>query len=152
MRGDILFYTPTDWIGSLVAWATNGPFCHVAIDMGDGTKIEADSNGIVRVSQDARTIGARFNTAKEAPQLEQGMIWLQEQLGNPYGAEDIFNQVLRLMGFKFYIGEPKRYDCSDLASDYLVHANAAWILGPYRDNLHMVTPNDLASVLSVKLS
>ena len=83
MRGDILFYTPTDWIGSLVAWATNGPFCHVAIDMGDGTKIEADSNGIVRVSQDARTIGARFNTAKEAPQLEQGMIWLQAQLATP---------------------------------------------------------------------
>jgi hypothetical protein len=151
MRGDILFYTPTDWIGSLVAWATNGPFCHVAIDMGDGTKIEADSNGIVRVSQDARTIGARFDTAKEAPQLEQGMIWLQDQLGNPYGAEDIVNQVLRLMGFKFYIGEPKRYDCSDLAFLFLIHADAGFLLGNDEDNPHIITPNGLAGWLSVHL-
>ena len=151
MRGDILFYTPKGWIGSLVAWATNGPFCHVAIDMGDGTKIEADSNGIVRVSQDARTIGARFNTAKEAPQLEQGMTWLQAQLGNPYGAQDIVNQVLRLMGFKFYIGEPKRFDCSDLAATYLIHANAGWLLGSDQDNPHLITPNGLAGWLGVHL-
>ena len=151
MRGDLLFYTPKDWLGKIVAWATNGPFCHVAVDMGDGTKIKATWNGIVRVHQNKREVAARFNTVKEVPNFEQGLTWLQQQLGNPYGTEDIFNQVLRLAGFKFYIGEPKRYDCSDLASDYLVHANAAWILGPYRDNLHMVTPNDLASVLSVKL-
>jgi hypothetical protein len=44
------------------------------------------------------------------------MTWLQQQLGGPYGKEDILNQLLRLMGFKFYIGEPKRSDCSDLAS------------------------------------
>jgi hypothetical protein len=151
MRGDLLFYTPKDWIGSVIAWSTNGPFSHVAIDMGDGTKIEADWNGVVRVAESKGEVAAVFNTAKDVPDFEQGLTWLQQQLGNPYGKEDIFNQVLRLMGFKFYIGEPKRYDCSDLAADYLVHAHAAWILGPYRDSLHMVTPNDLASILSVKL-
>ena len=77
----------------------------------------------------------------------EGLTWIQQQLGNPYVKEDILNQVLRLMGFKFYIGEPKHYDCSDLTSDYLVHANTAWILGPHQDGLHMVMPNDLASIL-----
>jgi hypothetical protein len=46
MRGDLLFYTPTDWIGKVICWATNGPFSHIAIDLGDGTKIEADWKGI----------------------------------------------------------------------------------------------------------
>ncbi len=81
----------------------------------------------------------------------QGVAWLQQQVGDAYGKEDILNQVLRLMGFKFYIGEPKRYDCSDLASDYLVHANAAWILGSDEDNPHLITPNGLAGWLGVHL-
>src|SRR5271165_1787383 len=129
MRGDLLFYTPKDWIGRLVAWATNGPFCHVAIDLGDGTKIEAEWNGIVRTKTIQRAVAARFNTAKEAPKVEDGLAWLQTQLGNPYGTEDIINQVLRLAGFKFYIGEPKRYDCSDLAALFLIHSNVGFLLG-----------------------
>ncbi len=80
----------------------------------------------------------------------QGLTWLKEQLGNPYGKEDIVNQVLRLSGFKFYIGDPKRYDCSDLAADFLVHAGADQLLGSFEDKLHLVTPNDLARVLGVK--
>jgi hypothetical protein len=85
MRGNLLFYMPTDWIGRLVAWATNGPFCNVAIDMGDGTKIEADSHGIVRISTHGRTPAATFNTAKEVPGIEDGMTWLQKQLPPFFG-------------------------------------------------------------------
>ena len=133
MRGDLLFYTPKDWIGSIVAWSTNGPFSHVAIDMGDGTKIEADWNGIVRVKTINRAIAARFETGNIVPKLDDGMKWVQDQLGNPYGKEDILNQVLRLMGFKFYIGEAKRYDCSDLAVSISSSTpDAGWLLGSNR--------------------
>jgi hypothetical protein len=147
MRGDILFYTQADWIDRIINLATHGPYCHVAIDYGDGTKIEADLNGIVQVNFNERVPAARFSP--HAPQLEDGMTWLREQLGNPYGKEDIFNQVLRLMGLHFYIGQPKSYDCSDLAADFLVHAGAGSLLGPFEDKLHLITPNDLARVLGV---
>ena len=80
----------------------------------------------------------------------QGLTWLQQQIGDPYGKEDILNQVLRLAGFKFYNGEPKHYDCFDLAADFLVHAGADQLLGSFEDKLHLVTPNDLARVLGVK--
>ena len=81
----------------------------------------------------------------------QGLTWLKQQLGNPYGAEDIVNQVLRLAGFTFYFGEPKRYDCSDLASLFLIHSNAGWLLGSDEENPHLITPNGLAGWLSVQL-
>jgi hypothetical protein len=150
MRGDLLFYTPTNLVEKIIAWWTHGPFCHVAVDMGDGTKIEADLRGIVRVSFNEDTIPARWTPAP-TENVEPGLVWLKQQLGNPYGGEDIINQVIRLMGFKFYLGEPKRYDCSDLAADYLVHSDLGWLLGPFRDRLHLVTPNDLARLLGVHL-
>ena len=151
MRGDLLFYTPKDWIGSIVAWSTNGPFSHVAIDMGDGTKIEADWNGIVRVKTINRAIAARFETGNIVPKLDDGMKWVQDQLGNPYGKEDILNQVLRLIGLKLYFGEPKRYDCSDLAARFLVHSGLGTLLGPDEDNIHLITPNSLARRLGVHI-
>jgi hypothetical protein len=130
MRGDLLFYTPTDWIGKLVAWATNGPFCHVALDMDDSTKIEADWNGIVRVQNITRIVDARFETSKVVPKVDDGMAWLQVQVGNPYGKADIVSQVLRFMGFHFYTSESKHYDCSDLAARFLMRARAGSLLGP----------------------
>ncbi len=80
----------------------------------------------------------------------QGLTWLQQQLGNPYGKEDIVDQVLRIMGLKMYVGEPKNYDCSDLAADFMVHGGAGKLLGKFEDNLHLISPNDLARVLGVK--
>lgn len=151
MRGDLLFYTPKDWIGWIVAKFTGGPFCHVAIDLGDGTKIEADWNGVVRVAYSERVPAGRYHTSAQATTLDEGIAWLQAQQGDPYGKEDILNQVLRLMGFKFYLGEPKHYDCSDLAAQFLVHAGLGWRLLWFREKLHMITPNDLANVLGVKL-
>ena len=142
--------TPQDLTGQVVARATNGPFCHVAIDLGDGTKIEADWTGVVRNADNKRAVAATFNTKPHAPQLADGIAWLKKQIGDPYGKEDIVNQVLRLMGIKVYIAAPKNYDCSDLAADFLVHAGAGKLLGKFEDNLHLVTPNDLARVLGVK--
>jgi hypothetical protein len=46
MRGDLLFFTPHSWYEKVIAWATNGPFCHVAVDMGDGTTIESVWDGV----------------------------------------------------------------------------------------------------------
>lgn len=149
MRGDLLFYTPKDWVGRLIAWFTNGPFCHVAIDLGDGTKIEADWNGVVRPKTNNREPSAIFHTAKDATKLDDAIYWLKQQQGNPYGKEDIVNQVFRLMGFHFFIGQPKHYDCSDLASQFLEHAGLGWMLGS--SDPHLITPNLLAQLIGVKL-
>jgi len=92
MRGDILFYTPKDWIGSVSAWATNGPFCHVAIDLGDGKLIEAEGHGIVRVGAIQRAVAARFNTASEVKGIEDGIAWLQQQYASKLPTCVLFRQ------------------------------------------------------------
>jgi hypothetical protein len=61
------------------------------------------------------------------------------------------NQVLRLMGLKFYLRIPKRYDCSDLAANFLFQSGLGWMLGSYRNRKHLITPNLLAQLLGVHL-
>lgn len=144
MRGDVLFYTPDrkDLIGHLIARATNGPYCHVAIDLGAGWVEEAVLAGIKR-DEYVRVEAARYHPDGN---IEKGLAWAGKQLGHKYGLLDIFDQLLRLIFHTtLYIAQPRSYDCSDLVTRYLLHCGMD--LGPLADAPHLVTPNDLARQL-----
>jgi hypothetical protein len=142
MRGDLLFYRPKDFIGHLIAKGTNGPFCHVAVDQGDGTNIAADWSGI-RVYIDSRPA-----TATHLPyfaDIPAGFAWLEQQVGRKYGFLDVLDIGARLLlHTSFYVAQPNSYDCSDLATRYLIACGLADWLGPLAQEPHLVSPNDLA--------
>jgi cell wall-associated NlpC family hydrolase len=141
MRGDILFYRPTDLISRVIARATHGPYAHCAVDLGDGTKIEALTRGVARTPGTAAD--AVFSLHTDPDRLERAVTWLEQQVGNRYGWEDIANQVLRAFRFPFYFGQRRHYDCSDLCARFARMAGGI-DLGPFREDLHLITPNDLA--------
>lgn len=142
MRGDLLFYQPHDFIGNLIAKGTNGPYCHVAIDVGDGHNIAADWSG-VRVYPNDRS--ARTVKLPYFARVDDGFAWLLQQVGRKYGFLDVLDIGARLLlHFSFYVAQPNSYDCSDLATRYLIAAGLADWLGPLAQEPHLVSPNELA--------
>lgn len=141
MRGDLLFYHDTDLVSRIIAWATHGPYSHCAVDLGDGTKIEALTRGVVRTPADVPPPTAVCSIHSD--HLDAAVAWLQQQVGEQYGWEDIVNQVLKFFHIPLYLGERRHYDCSDLAARF-VRIAGAFDLGSFREDLHLITPNDLA--------
>lgn len=150
MRGDLLFYTPRDIVDRLICWGTHGPFAHVAIDLGDGTVIEATPRGIRRnpVSYTNSVHYPVFPTTSPAL-IEKGIAWLNQQVGKAYGWTAIFDQVLRFFGdTQVYVYDRDDYDCSDLATRYLLLASPK-LVGRLSHNPSLVSPNDLARQLNI---
>lgn len=151
MRGDLILYRSD---GSLfdrtIVWATHGPFTHVEIDLGDGTSVGAQDNGIAIhryiVGRGAVEVSPKASKAD----IEAGLRWTLMQVGKKYGWADIFSNGLKILGIPFDISEPGTYDCSDLATRYLIAANAAAPLGALANNPGLVSPNDLARAFGVK--
>lgn len=143
MRGDVLFFRPKDFIGTLIARGTNGPYCHVAVDTGDGHNIAADWSGIsVRANTARDTVRAPLPAGA---QVASGFDFLIPQVGLSYGLLDVFDIGARLLfHFSFYVARPRNYDCSDLVTRYLIACGLADWLGPLAQEPHLVTPNDLA--------
>jgi hypothetical protein len=141
MRGDILFYYAArrldDW---LIAHFTNGPFCHVAVDLGDGTNIAAMHDGVkIRHNPDE----SAFQRYTLPGHIEQGIDYMRSELGNGYGFIDIINQVLRVLHSPIFLSARDQYDCSDLVARYVL-VTGGLNLGEMGEEPHMVTPNDLA--------
>jgi hypothetical protein len=149
MRGDILLYfTDGSWRSRLISHFTRGPYSHVAVDMGDGTQIASETWGVVRepVSQ-VKTLYIPVPVRAESEQsLEDGLRFLEGEVGNTYGWIDIVNQGLKILGSPVFLGARDQYDCSDLAARYLCIARGPLYeaLGEAAEEPHMVTPNDIA--------
>jgi uncharacterized protein YycO len=150
MRGDLIFYTPRDLWDRLICWGTHGPFSHVAIDLGDGTVIEATPQGIRRnpVSY-TKSVQYPVYPTTNLPLIEKGIAWLNQQVGKEYGWTSIFDQVLRFFGDQsVYVYDHDDYDCSDLATRYLLLASPK-LVGRLSQNPSIVSPNDLARQLGL---
>ena len=153
MRGDVLFYTPYDLIGHLVAWWTNGPFCHAEVDIGAGESIAAHSKGVERFTRtrgDALRIGAIWHPPTSAGlDIERGIAWLQQQVGERYGWEDIYDAAAtglhkRVRQLRLpELTERMHYDCSDLCTRYLIACGYHGLPNRLVQEPHLVTPNDL---------
>jgi hypothetical protein len=149
MMGDLLFYKASDALEWVIALGTAGPFAHVAIDIGGGRVVEAVPGGIrLGPPTDSRPI--RYTTRPLPLRLSGALNWLRQQVGHPYGWEDIVGDVLRVFGLPVpWLPPSNAYDCSDLAVRFLAHANPR-LVGPLARNPRLVSPNALAKHLGVK--
>jgi hypothetical protein len=145
MRGDILFYFATRNIfDQIIARFTNGPFCHVSVDLGDGTDVSAMHDGVkVRPLPDPAAF--RRLSLPQGSRVEEGVKYMLSELGNGYGFIDIVNQVLRVLHSPIFLSARDQYDCSDLVARYVL-VTGGLDLGEMGEEPHMVTPNDLARV------
>lgn len=155
MIGDLLFCRPGpmkglwgDWSGNLIARLTNGPFCHVEIDVGYGKSVGAMGDGIREHSAPggAAAWSARFANLNEE-QIEAGISWVRSQVGDVYGYSDLIDNLLKQAKVPLVIKQLKAYDCSDFASQYLI--KTGYDIGPLQDNPAAVSPNDLARQLGM---
>lgn len=145
MRGDVVFYSPETLIERIIARSTHGPFSHVAVMIDDDTVIEADTHGVIIAPLKSNTVSVSPSVAIGPLNVEPGIYWLKQQLGERYGWFDILDAFFRLaFRTSFYIGQPKSYDCSDLVTRYLIACGLGGWLGDLAAEPHLVTPNDLA--------
>lgn len=146
MRGDILLYfSDGSWHARLITHFTRGPYAHVAVDLGDGTQIAAETSGVVR-SPITQVFASYIRVPAQPEHLEDGIRFLEGEVGNRYGWIDIINQGLKVLGSPIFLGARDQYDCSDLVARYLCIARGPLYeaLGEAAEEPHMVTPNDIA--------
>lgn len=143
MRGDLLFYPASaTFADHIIASVTQGPFVHVAVDLGDGTEISAHSeDGVNR-----RPLTASGLTVLPARgfDVEPGIRWLQRQVGTKYGYAMCLNSFLWRVGIPWRVYMVGRYNCSVLVAHYLEHIGC-----DLSDDDEALSPNDLARALGV---
>lgn len=152
-QGDILFYSGTSLFDHAIQVWTSSKINHVAIDIGDGTKVEALDSGISRslISSPSayRTWSYSQHVQDRDPDdMKKAISWLTSMVGKKYGwsdiasAADVFNKL-------FYAVRPGFYDCSALACEFLIQAGGV-DLGQLSFDPHLATPASLAKQLGVQ--
>lgn len=152
MLADILFYTGVTEFDRLIQLWTNSPINHVAIDIGDGTKIEALSNGIARTpTNQTRPVKIwsyyEHVTDQDAADMDTAKKWLLSMVGKKYGWSDIASAADIFSKFVYAV-RPGYYDCSALACEFLIQAGGV-NLGELALDPHLATPASLAKQLGV---
>lgn len=148
-RGDIVLCKYVGWDCTIIEWATHGPFCHVEIDLGDGTFIGAHGNGISKVPSAVGSQYVYVTPKATDADINAAIVWAEKQLGQAYGWTDIFNDGLKLFGIPLTISLDKMMDCSDFVTRYLLVARAAGPLGELALNPSKVSPNDIGRAFGV---
>ena len=158
--GDLIFVRPTgpgDWMGSLVARATDGPYCHVQIRISHFEVIEALGRGICRdtlASEPDPADVARVGGSLPLERMATAMNWLLNQVNDRYGVFDIVADALQLalpkaLGSRTpFLVAPSSYDCSHLAATFISGTGYPLPLDLIAD-LPRVSPNALARALGV---
>ena len=146
-QGDILFFVSSGSIfDKLISWWTHSRFVHVAIAIGNGEKVEALGQGIVKDAVTSATAAVWHNPKPyDDERLQEALQWLLKQVGKPYGWGDIANAVDA--SHTFYYVQTGHVDCSALATDFLILAG--YDMGELALDPHTVTPAALATFLQV---
>lgn len=154
MPGDILFYASIpDNIAvdkAISMWEGNSPIVHVAIAVSAVLKVEALGHGVVKTPIVQRNIYKDWlyhkNASPLVPEtLSNALLWLDSQVGQMYGAGDIVNAILDKFEHSLSIDLGDHYDCSGLATEFLIIAGGIKKLAGV--NPHKVTPAQLADML-----
>lgn len=151
-QGDILFYSGSSMEDKLIQMWTHSPINHVAIDLGDNTKVEALNNGIAHTPYYTpfHTWSYENNVKDKDPaDMQKAIDWLKSMVGKPYGWSDIASAA-DLLNKTIYSVKPGFYDCSALACQFLIMAGGV-DLGPLGLDPHLATPASLAQQLGVKI-
>ena len=151
----LLFYRSRGrWYERLIAWATHGPFVHVAIQTPDGALIAAESQGVVREvfnPQDEPFVTRHTLAPASSASERVALAWASKKIGSRYGWMDILSQVLRLLGSPFFLGRLHSLDCSDLAGCFAaLYTNDPTLMSQVLDHRQEISPNDLARYYSVE--
>jgi hypothetical protein len=142
MRGDLLLFPrrPGHLVDWAIAAATHGPYCHVAIDLGGGTILQATHEGVHLSDLPTDRRYARLSPAPGA-NVGRGLQEVLRFKGDRYGWFDILSQAFKFCGLDINLGKSRTVDCSHLAALYCL-ASGALDLGDLEPQ--MVSPNDLA--------
>ncbi len=158
--GDLIFVRQNDWSGQLIAQETRGPYSHVQIVVSATAVIEALPRGITRTSLTSDTLPAPADVAPTGRRLAvdrraHALGWLASQVGQGYGWLDLLGDVVGILlppqlgGRTPLLVAPSRYDCSDLATRFLVLAGHKWLPDALAMDPARVSPNDLARATGV---
>lgn len=149
--GDILFYRGGSGLsdGLIRCW-TRGPFAHVEVAVDELQSIGALTNGVeLHVARPPDAVYSPVGVTAE--NLLTALRWLYAQLGDPYSYADIVDDVYHVFWNRApLLVQPRAYDCSDLASHFLLAAhtgvtvNKKQFLQP-----ETISPNDLARLVGV---
>lgn len=145
--GDLLFYTSSgSTFDKLIAWWTKSRFVHVAIAISANEKIEMLGQGCVktRISEKA-VAGVWVANYPTTLGPDVALAWLEQQVGTPYGWNDILESVDT--SHKFLWLQTNHVDCSHLASDFL--QRAGYDMAGLEPDHARVTPGMLANFLKV---
>lgn len=136
--GDILFYKSRGSITDrIIAWFTGSRYVHVGIALDNRNQIEARSNGVIRSIIAKDRVGAIWKMPDpplDAEQLTRALVWLQMNVGKQYSYVAILDSVIEKIYHSAYVVQLNHYDCSGLASDFLMRAG-------YEDKLATILKN-----------
>lgn len=147
MRGDILLFraNPHSLVSRLIAWRTGGIFSHTAVDLGDGTMVEAVSEGVCRDAvRYERSVAIPLAAYTDAERIEAGIKWLLERVQEHagYSYQDILNHLFFFRKLHIILAGEGDFDCSNLVARYL-DITGGIDLGTLANNPDVVSPNDI---------
>lgn len=158
--GDLVFCRPEpgDWMGALVARATDGPYCHVQVRVSSYEVVEALAQGVKRdtlAAEPEPADVAHCGETLDEQRLIHAFAWLLAQVGREYSWLDILADGVKMllpraMGSRTpFLVAPRRYDCSQLAALFLLLAGYEWLPDALVVDTARCSPNDLARALGV---
>lgn len=149
--GDILFYSSDAWPDRLIQWWTASPYSHCAVAVSSDQMIEALGRGVslstIRPPAAVAAIGGTLNPGLR----DKAVVWLYRQLGCHYSYLDILGDALgRVLSPRVpFLVAPHEYDCSQLATMFLVRAGDDTLPDSIADEPERVSPGDLARALDI---
>lgn len=159
--GDLIFVRPApdDRIGQMIADATDGLYCHVRVRLSKTEVIEAVSwQGVQRnplAGEPRASDVAHVGVAIDRARFLRARGWLVKRVGAKYSGWDILADIVKAvlpswLGVKTpFLVMPSRYDCSELACRFLIHAGCERLPDDLIDDPQRCSPNDLARALGV---
>ena len=155
MPGDVLFFTSgsgNQISDTLIQDVTGSNIVHCAIAISALIKVESVFHGVVKTPIDYRNVAYSYYLHEKARPLvteniSKALLWLDSQVGQVYGWGDVMNALLTKFETGVTIGIGEHFDCSGLASEFLIMAGGT----PASEltNAHNVTPVQLARILGV---
>lgn len=149
--GDILFYRGGSGLSDgLIRLWTNGPYAHVEVAVNAYQSIGALTGGVELHT--ALTPQALYTPKDVTPEnLLVALQWLYKQIGDPYSYADIVDDVFqRFWNRAPLLIQKNAYDCSDLASHFLIAAHTGVTVAKSQFlQPETISPNELARLLGV---